>query len=60
MLRDNLKLTVPLASASILALVVIGICAHIESFVMDLNVYNSFTVFGLIAGSITVASLPLL
>jgi len=52
---------VPLAFTSILALVVIGICAHIESLVIGYqDAYDSFAAFGLVAGSITVVSLPLL
>ncbi|KAG2339357.1 hypothetical protein BDR05DRAFT_1062201 [Suillus weaverae] len=46
--------------SSVLALVVIGICAHIESLVAGYqNVNLSFLVFGLAAGSLTVLSLPL-
>ncbi|OAX33346.1 hypothetical protein K503DRAFT_804440 [Rhizopogon vinicolor AM-OR11-026] len=45
---------------SVLALVIIGICAHIESLVAGRqDVYSSFAAFGLVAGSITVVSLPL-
>ncbi|KAG1736422.1 uncharacterized protein EDB91DRAFT_1292013 [Suillus paluster] len=46
--------------ASLLALVVIGICAHIESFVAGYqNAYLTFAALGLAAGSLTVLSLPL-
>lgn len=46
--------------SSVLALVVIGICAHIESLVAGYqDVYLSFAAFGLGAGSLTVLSLPL-
>ncbi|KAJ8595795.1 hypothetical protein M405DRAFT_929296 [Rhizopogon salebrosus TDB-379] len=45
---------------SVLALVIIGICAHIESLVSGYqDAYTSFAAFGLAAGSITVVSLPL-
>ncbi|KAG0700956.1 hypothetical protein DFH29DRAFT_876236 [Suillus ampliporus] len=49
--------------ASILALVVIGICAHIESIVAGYqyhNVHLSFVALGLAAGCLTVLSLPVL
>ncbi|KAG2137079.1 hypothetical protein DEU56DRAFT_697294, partial [Suillus clintonianus] len=49
-----------LAFSSVLALVVIGLCAHIQSLISGYqNVHLAFAAFGLAAGSLTVLSLPL-
>jgi hypothetical protein len=57
----ELIMSLPLASSSVLALVVIGICAHIQSLLAgNENAYTTFAAFGLVAGIVTILSLPLL